>query len=165
MTDSTQTPEPIWQDATSLCRDLQSGATTAVAIMANVYARIDALNPKFNAIVNLLDYDQAMELARQADAIPIAERGILHGLPMALKDAVAMKGFPTTWGFKPFANRIETTDDGLATRLREAGAIFIGHTNMPEFGFGSSTFNSLFGTTLNPYTPVKQLGAAVAARL
>ena len=160
MTDSTQTPEPIWQDATSLCRDLQSGATTSVAIMANVYARIDALNPKFNAIVNLLDYDQAMELARQADAIPIAERGILHGLPMALKDAVAMKGFPTTWGFKPFANRIETTDDGLATRLREAGAIFIGHTNMPEFGFGSSTFNSLFGTTLNPYDTSKTAGGS-----
>ena len=160
MTDTTQTPEPIWQDAISLCRDLQSGVTTAVAIMENVYARINALNPKFNAIVNLLDYDQAMALARQADAVSVADRGILHGLPMALKDAVAMQGFPTTWGFKPFASRIETTDDGLATRLREAGAIFIGHTNMPEFGFGSSTFNSLFGTTLNPYDTSKTAGGS-----
>jgi amidase len=79
---------------------------------------------------------------------------------MALKDAVAMKGFPTNWGFKPFADRIETTDDGLATRLCEAGAIFIGHTNMPEFGFGSSTFNSLFGTTLNPYDTSKTAGGS-----
>ena len=114
MTDTTQTPEPIWQDAISLCRDLQSGVVTATTIMDNVYARIEAFNPKLNAIVNLLDYDAAMELARSADSVPIAERGILHGLPMALKDAVAMKGFPTTWGFKPFADRIETMDDGLA---------------------------------------------------
>jgi len=160
MTDTTQTPEPIWQDAISLCRDLQSGVVTATTIMDNVYARIEAFNPQLNAIVNLLDYDAAMELARSADSVPIAERGILHGLPMALKDAVAMKGFPTTWGFKPFADRIETMDDGLATRLREAGAIFIGHTNMPEFGFGSSTFNSLFGTTLNPYDTSKTAGGS-----
>ena len=160
MTNTTQTPEPIWQDAISLCRDLQSGVTTAVAIMENVYARINGLNPKFNAIVNLLDYDQAMMLARQADSVPVAERGILHGLPMALKDAVAMKGFPTTWGFKPFASRLETADDELAARLREAGAIFIGHTNMPEFGFGSSTFNSLFGITLNPYDSSKTAGGS-----
>jgi Asp-tRNA(Asn)/Glu-tRNA(Gln) amidotransferase A subunit family amidase len=74
MTNTTQTPEPIWQDAISLCRDLQSGVTTAVAIMENVYARINALNPKFNAIVNLLDYNHAMVLARQADSVPVAER-------------------------------------------------------------------------------------------
>ena len=160
MTDTTQTPEPMWQDAISLCRDLQSGVVTATTIMDNVYARIEAFNPKLNAIVNLLDYDAAMELARSADSVPIAERGILHGLPMALKDAVAMKGFPTTWGFKPFADRIETMDDGLAARLRKAGAIFIGHTNMPEFGFGSSTFNSLFGTTLNPYDTSKTAGGS-----
>ena len=160
MTDKLVIPKPIWQDAISLCRDLQSGAITAVAVMKNVYARIEALNPRFNAIVNLLDYDDAMELARGADKLPIAERGILHGLPMALKDAVAMKGFPTTWGFKPFAHRIETVDDGLATRLRDAGAIFIGHTNMPEFGFGSSTFNSLFGVTLNPYDTSKTAGGS-----
>ena len=79
---------------------------------------------------------------------------------MALKDAVATKGFPTTWGFKPFADRIESNDDALASRLREAGAIFIGHTNMPEFGFGSSTFNSLFGTTLNPYDTSKTAGGS-----
>lgn len=160
MTDTTQMPEPIWDDAISLCADLQSGVVDAVTVMENVYARITALNPKLNAIVNLLDYDDALALARQADTVPIADRGILHGLPMALKDAVATKGFPTTWGFKPFADRIESNDDALASRLREAGAIFIGHTNMPEFGFGSSTFNSLFGTTLNPYDTSKTAGGS-----
>jgi len=160
MTDTTQMPEPIWDDAISLCADLQSGVVDAVTVMENVYARITALNPKLNAIVNLLDYDDALALARQADTVPIDDRGILHGLPMALKDAVATKGFPTTWGFKPFADRIESNDDALASRLREAGAIFIGHTNMPEFGFGSSTFNSLFGTTLNPYDTSKTAGGS-----
>ena len=96
--------------------------------------------------------------------MPIAERGPLHGLPMAPKDAVAVRGFPTTWGFKPFASRIEEQDSTLAKRMREAGAIFIGHSNMPEFGLGSNTFNALFGATLNPTTSVKALAAAVAVQ-
>jgi amidase len=128
--------------------------------MENVYARINALNPKFNAIVNLLDYEDAMALAQQADKVALADRGLLHGLPMALKDAVETVGFPTTWGFKPFAARIATADDALAARLRAAGALFIGHTNMPEFGFGSNTFNSVFGTTLNPYNTSKTAGGS-----
>ena len=72
MTDTTQMPEPIWDDAISLCADLQSGVVDAVTVMENVYARITALNPKLNAIVNLLDYDDALALARQADTVPIA---------------------------------------------------------------------------------------------
>mgnify|MGYP001158347150 FL=1 len=126
-------PKPIWQDATTLCRDLQRGAVTATAVMANVYARIKALNPHINALVELLPEEQAMALAAAADKVPVAERGPLHGLPMAPKDAVAVAGFATSWGFEPFSNRIESADDELARRMRNAGAIFIGHSNMPEF--------------------------------
>ena len=140
-----QTPDPLWDDALTLCRDLQRGTISAVDLMRNVYARIQAINPIVNALVNLLDEQQALALAAAADRVPVAERGPLHGLPMAPKDAVAVRGFATTWGFKPFANRLEEHDSALARRMRDAGAIFIGHSNMPEFGLGSNTFNALFG--------------------
>lgn len=164
---SRQLPEPIWQDATTLCRDLQCAAVTASAVMANVYARIKALNPHINALVELLPEDKAMALAAAADTVPVAQRGPLHGLPMAPKDAVAVAGFATSWGFAPFSSRIESTDDELARRMRNAGAIFIGHSNMPEFGLGSHTFNELYGNTYNPYdlskTPGGSSGGAAAA--
>ena len=160
-------PAPVWQDALSLCRDLQDGTITAQTVMSNVYDRINALNPTLNALVDLLPQDQAMALAVEADALPIAARGPLHGLPMAPKDAVAIKGFATTWGFPGFAANIESADDELARRMRAAGAIFIGHSNMPEFGLGSHTFNELYGNTLNPYdlskTPGGSSGGAAVA--
>lgn len=153
-------PPPLWQDALSLCRDLQRGAITAQALMANVYGRIKALNPKLNALVALLPEEQAMALAATADSIPPAERGPLHGLPMAPKDAVAVKGFATCWGFRGFADNLEQNDDELAARLRRAGALFISHTNMPEFGLGSHTFNELYGHTYNPYDLTKTPGGS-----
>jgi amidase len=86
---------------------------------------------------------------------------------MAPKDAVAVKGFATTWGFPGFAGNIEPSDDELARRMRAAGAIFIGHSNMPEFGLGSHTFNELYGNTYNPYdlskTPGGSSGGAAVA--
>ena len=157
---SDNTPAPLWDDALTLCRDLQRGTVSAVELMRNVYARINALNPQVNALVNLLDEQEALALAATADRVPVGERGPLHGVPMAPKDAVAVRGFPTTWGFKPFAERIETQDSALAARMRKAGAIFIGHSNMPEFGLGSNTFNAVFGATLNPYDPTKTAGGS-----
>ena len=153
-------PTPLWDDAITLCRDLQRGTVSAVDLIRNVYARIEAINPTVNALVNLLDEQEALALAAAADQVPIAERGPLHGLPMAPKDAVAVRGFPTTWGFKPFATRIEEHDSALAQRMRDAGALFIGHSNMPEFGLGSNTFNALFGSTLNPYDLGKTAGGS-----
>ena len=161
MSDQTpQLPPSLWQDALSLCRDLQRGTITAQTLMSNVYARIKTLNPTLNALVALLPEEQAMALAAAADHIPAAERGPLHGLPMAPKDAVAVKGFATTWGFKGFADTLEQNDDELAARLRRAGALFIGHTNMPEFGLGSHTFNELYGNTYNPYDLTKTPGGS-----
>ncbi|MEM7004072.1 MAG: amidase [Pseudomonadota bacterium] len=156
-----------WDNARTLCRDLQRGTVTASELMAETYKRIAAINPQLNALVGLLDETQAMTLAAAADAMPVAERGPLHGLPMAPKDAVEVAGFATTWGFVPWANNIARNDDGLAARMRSAGAIFIGHSNMPEFGLGSNTFNSLYGRTANPYdvskTPGGSSGGAAVA--
>jgi len=160
MSEKSNLPDPIWADALTLCKQLQAGDVSSEKLMKNVYERISHINPKVNAIVNLLPKKEALDLARQADKVPLIKRGPLHGLPMAMKDAVAVKGFPTTFGFQPFAERVETQDDKLAGRLRNAGAIFIGHTNMPEFGLGSNTFNSVFGKTHNPYDLNKTAGGS-----
>lgn len=144
----------------TLCRDLQSGATSAEAHMAETYDRIDAINPQVNALVGLLERDAALALAQAADEVPQQQRGPLHGLPMAPKDAVEVEGFATTWGFAPWANNIARRDDALAARMRAAGALFIGRSNMPEFGLGSNTFNNLYGRTLNPYDPTRTPGGS-----
>jgi amidase len=149
-----------YNNALELCRDLQRGVLSAVELMAETYQRIEAINPQVNALVNLLAKEKALELAAQADRIPVAQRGPLHGLPMATKDAVETKNFPTTWGFVPWQNNIAQIDDAQSARLRRAGAIFIGHSNMPEFGLGSHTFNDLFGRTLNPWDPTKTPGGS-----
>ena len=155
------------QAAIRLCRDLQRGDASAVDLMKETYRRIGEVNPEVNALVSLIPEADAILLAEAADAVPIAERGPLHGLPMAPKDMVEVAGFATTWGFVPWANNIAPADDALAARMRGAGAIFLGHSNMPEFGLGSNTFNSLFGRTRNPYdlsrTPGGSSGGAAVA--
>ena len=118
-----------WNNARELCRDLQSGQASAEELMHETYERIDRVNPELNALVALLDKDQALALARQADQVPIAQRGPLHGLPMAPKDAVQVKGFATSWGFVPWSKTIAEEDDGLASRMRSAGAIFMEQKN------------------------------------
>lgn len=149
-----------WKSARTLCRDLQRGAVSSQELMTEIYDRIDAVNSTVNALVALLPRDEAMVLARVADETPIAHRGPLHGLPMATKDAVEVAGFAATWGFVPWANNFPQQDDGLASRMRAAGAIFIGRSNMPEFGLGSNTFNSLYGATHNPYDLSKTSGGS-----
>ena len=149
-----------WPDARTLCRDLQRGTVSALDLMQEVYQRIDALNPTLNAIVSLLPRDTALELAAAADRVPVAARGPLHGLPWAAKDAVDVAGFATTWGFVPWKDNVARADDALAARLRDTGVIFIGRSNMPELGLGSHTFNSLYGTTVNPYDTTRTAGGS-----
>jgi amidase len=149
-----------WTNANTLCRDLQRGDASSEQVMAEVYDRIEAVNSSVNALVSLLPREAAMAMAKQADQVPVAERGPLHGLPMANKDMVEVEGFANTWGYVPWADRIAKKDDGFAARMRAAGALFIGRSNMPEFGLGSNTFNSLYGATLNPYDPTKTPGGS-----
>jgi len=154
--------ELIFQSAQSLAAGLRAGALSAVELMSASYDQIERLNPKLNAIVNLLPRDEALELARTADRARAsgARLGPLHGLPMAPKDTMDAAGFPTTFGFTPYRDRLATRDAVVAARQRAAGALYIGKTNMPEFGLGSHTFNELFGATLNPYAPERSAGGS-----
>ena len=143
----------VWQSARQLSAAIRAGTLSAAELMAAAYDQIERLNPKVNAIVNLLPRDEALAAAREQDQARAkgGALGPLAGLPLAVKDLEDAKGLPTTLGFRPFAEAIAEADGEVAARMRQAGAIIIGKTNTPEFGLGSNTFNTLFGATRNPY--------------
>ncbi|MDM0011148.1 amidase [Variovorax sp. J22P168] len=159
-------------DATTLSRLIAAREISCRELMAASLARIDALNPRFNAIVSLRDPRQLLAEADARDAqLARGERmGWMHGFPLAVKDLSHAAGLPTSMG-SPIAPRTPARTDSLhVARMRAAGAIVIGKTNTPEFGLGSHTYNTVFGTTLNAYDPALSAGgssggAAVALAL
>lgn len=135
-------------------------------------ARLDALNPRFNAIVSRVDGDLLLReaAAQDEDAARGQFRGPLHGFPHAVKDTAPARGIAHTQGSPLFRNNIAAADSLVVSRMRAAGAIFTGKTNVPEFALGSHSFNPVFGTTRNAYDPTKSAGgssggAAVALAL
>ncbi|RAZ78107.1 amidase [Mesorhizobium atlanticum] len=134
--------------------------------------RIEAVNPLVNAIVSLRERTDILAEAESADAHLArgGETGSLFGLPIAIKDLALTKGLRTTFGSPIFADFIPDMDDFFVERIRKAGAIIIGKTNVPEFGLGSNTYNPVFGPTLNAFDPALTAGgssggAAVALAL
>src|SRR5262245_42024656 len=125
-------------------------------------ARIARVNPAINAIVGKLPDDQCVALADAADrqAARGESLGPLHGLPIAFKDMEAAAGFPFTRGSLIYKDTIATEDSVLVERLKRAGAIPIGKTNVPELAMGSHTYNSVYGTTLNPYDITRSAGGS-----
>jgi len=123
--------------------------------------QIDRVNPQVNAIVTLVA-DQATAAAARADEMQARGEilGPLHGLPVAHKDLIETAGVRTTFGSPLFKDYVPTHDNLLVTRMRAAGAIFLGKTNVPEFGAGSQTFNRVFGATRNPYDLTKTCGGS-----
>lgn len=134
---------------------------SAREVMTAHLKRIDAVNPKVNAIVTLVA-DQAMANAAKADEAQAHghKLGVLHGLPVAHKDLVATAGIRTTMGSLIFKDNVPTEDALHVERIRNAGAICLGKTNTPEFGAGSQTFNQVFGATRNPYDLTKTCGGS-----
>ena len=122
-------------------------------------ARIAERNPELNAIVSL-DEGRARDGATEADRTPYDERGPLHGLPWAFKDTHDVAGWLTTYGSPLLKDNVPTRDDLVVERIRRAGAVPIGKTNVPEFAAGSHTFNTVFGTTLNPVDPTRSAGGS-----
>ena len=156
----------MWgRTATELAAGIRSREFSAREVMESHLERIAAVNPSVNAIVTLLDPEQALDAAERADGEP--PRGVLHGLPIAVKDLEETAGMRTTYGSPLHARNVPTHDSLLVERLRAAGALVIGKTNTPEFGAGSQTFNPVFGATRNPYdltkTPGGSSGGAAAA--
>ena len=123
--------------------------------------RIAAVNPSVNAIVSL-DAERSAATAASADALLASGSpvGPLHGLPFAVKDTHELAGWRTTYGSPVMASHVPEADELLVSRIRSAGAVFLGRTNVPEFAAGSHTFNPVFGTTVNPYDLSRSAGGS-----
>ncbi len=140
---------------------VRSGEISARELLDLHLARIGERNPELNAIVSL-DEDRARAAAAAADAALASgsEVGLLHGLPFAVKDTHALEGWRTTYGSPIFADAVADHDLLLVERIRQAGAVFVGKTNVPEFAAGSHTFNTIFGVTRNPVDPSRSAGGS-----
>ncbi|MGN6131277.1 MAG: amidase [Nocardioidaceae bacterium] len=124
-------------------------------------ARIAATNPDVNAVVSL-DEERARAGAARADEAMAAgeETGPLHGLPFAFKDTHEVAGWRTTFGSPLRADHVPRRDELVVARVRAAGVVPIGKTNVPEWAAGSHTFNPVFGTTRNPYDLSRSAGGS-----
>lgn len=154
--------------ATEMRAALARGETTARALTEAALGRIDAENPRLNAIVQRCD-DQAVAAADAVDqALARGEQpGPMAGVPVTVKVNVDQAGFATTNGLRLQENLIAATDNPVVANLRRAGAIIIGRTNTPAFSLRWFTRNQIHGATINPVNPAltpggSSGGAAVA---
>ncbi len=147
--------------ATELVRRMAARELSVREVMLAHLERIQSVDPALNAIVTLLP-ERALRRAAAADAALARgdAGGPLFGLPIAHKDLVSTRGMRTTFGSPIYADHVPEQDDLLVARVRDAGAIAIGKTNVPEFGAGSQTFNAVFGATRNPYDRSRTCGGS-----
>lgn len=159
---------PIWQwSATDVALGIRHGAISSTEATKSVLDRINLVNPRLNAIINLMS-QKALEQAEQADKL-IAQGIILsslHGVPITIKDNVDVKGERNTNG-GVFKDRISKEDSTIASNFNVAGCVNVGLTNLPEFAIRWFSENPLFGRTLNPWdeelTPGGSSGGAACA--
>ena len=138
-----------------------AGRLSPVELMESCLARIERCNPVLNAFVSLRADDARAEAAEADAAVGRGEPlGPLHGLPLGVKDLNDVGGLPTTYGSPLFEDHVPDEDEGVVARMRAAGAIVVGKTNVPEHGFGATTTNPLFGSTANPFAPGLSAGAS-----
>ncbi len=151
----------------------RAGQLSPVALTEHCLQRIEALNPTLNAFITVTA-DLAREQAREAES-EIRDghwRGPLHGVPVAVKDFYDTAGIRTTAAFEQFRNRVPYEDADMVVKLRDAGAVLVGKTNMHKLGMGTTSLDSDFGPVVNPWDAQYVAGgssggsaAAVAAGL
>lgn len=141
--------------ASKLSSAIRKREISCKEVMAAYLERIHRYNPTYNAIVSLANDDRLFRQAEAADKALSKDEywGWMHGMPHAVKDLADVRGFISSSGSPLFAKTVANKDSLPIERIRNAGAIFIGKTNTPEFGLGSQTYNTVFGTTRNAYNP------------
>jgi amidase len=142
------------RSAVELLNLIRDRKVSAHEVLEAHLAAIARNNPKFNAIVTLAE-DAARAAAAAADVAIVAGEplGLLHGLPIAIKDITLTRGIRTTFGSPLYKDFVPQEDEAVVARLRRAGAVVVGKTNTPEFATGANTVNELFGATRNPWNP------------
>ncbi len=140
---------------------IEQGELSSTDLVASCLERIDAVDPALNAFITTADEAALAQAAELDDAAAAGKTlGPLHGLPVAIKDIQRTKGLRTTYGSKDFANHVPDADDGIVARIRSAGGVVIGKTNVPEFSIGANTVNPLVGATGNPFDPTLTCGGS-----
>ena len=158
----------VFSSTTQLAAAIRAGHVSATEVLEAHLAQINTHNPMLNAIVTM-DVERARERAREADeALARGELwGPLHGVPFTLKDAHATAGMRTTTGFPPLADYVPQEDSSVTARLKAAGGILLGKTNVAMLLADYQTTNPIFGRTNNPWnierTPGGSSGGAAAA--
>lgn len=147
--------------ATEALTRLERGTLRSEALVAECLDRIEKLDKRFNAFITVR-HDEALREARELDRERCdgRVRGPLHGIPIALKDNIDTCGIRTTAGSAVFANRVPAADAEVVRRLKQAGAILLGKTNMQEFGLGSTSVDSHFGPVRNVWDDTRYAGGS-----
>jgi amidase len=167
------TPELCLNSAVELARLIRAREVSSREVTEAHILQIERIDPEINAICTFHP-EMALEAADQADRQMARDGpvGVLHGLPTAIKDTEPVRGLRFTEGSPIFSDRVAAEDALVVERIRAAGAVLLGKTNVPEFGAGSHTFNPVFGATRNGYDQTKTAGgssggaaAALACRM
>jgi amidase len=161
-------PEVAFLPATELAARIRARTISSVELLQHYLARIDRYNPTLNAIVVDIR-DRALEDARAADAALARgdAHGPLHGVPMTFKESYDVAGTPTTWGFPAWRGNVAAEDAVAVQKMKAAGVVVFGKTNVPLMLADFQSYNDIYGTTLNPYdhsrTPGGSSGGSAAA--
>ncbi len=158
----------VFSSTTQLANAIRAGQVSATEVLEAHLAQVDTHNPALNAVI-IMDAEHAYERAREADAALARGEvwGPLHGVPFTLKDAHATVGMRTTTGFPPLADYVPMVDSTVTARLKTAGGILFGKTNVAMMLADYQSNNPIFGRTNNPWnierTPGGSSGGATAA--
>ncbi len=157
----THANELVEKSAVQLRALIGSREISPVELMQACIERIEALNPYVNA-VTATDFERALEQAHAAERAVLAGEplGLLHGLPMGIKDLENTEGLRSTYGSPLYKDHVPAQDNALVARLRAAGGIVTAKTNVPEMGAGANTRNPVWGATGNPFDPRLNAGGS-----
>jgi amidase len=153
--------EIIYSSATKLAKAIRAKDISSKEVVEAYLQRIEEVNPKLNAVIHL-QANEARDQARKADAALARGdlKGPLHGVPITIKDNVDTKGMISTSGTKGRSTFMPGKDATIVARMRAAGAIILGKTNLPEFALGFESDNLVYGRTINPYDPSRTPGGS-----
>ncbi|HQU68675.1 MAG TPA: amidase family protein [Albidovulum sp.] len=138
---------------------LRKGDVRPGELLDQIEARMNRVEPLLNALVSPC-FDRARQHARQIESLPVAERGLLAGLPVSIKDLTAVAGVRTTWGSTLYGDHVPAASDSLVTHLEAEGGVVYAKSNSPEMGVGGNTFNDVFGPTRNPWNLARTAGGS-----
>jgi aspartyl-tRNA(Asn)/glutamyl-tRNA(Gln) amidotransferase subunit A len=159
---ATAAPSSIeWLTLEQAAGEIRRKAVSPLDLTRMALARIERLNPKLNAFITVTA-DEALDQAREAEREIRAGRyrGPLHGIPVALKDLYDTAGVRTTCASEHYANRIPKDDAAAVARLKSAGAVLVGKTNMDEFAYNFTSETSFYGAARNPWDLARTPGGS-----